>query len=206
MSIYFIWALLFAAFSSGSVLQTVPSGKKLEGVKLASSATFQKKTLQPVGAGLRYKKVLFIKAKVYVGQIFSDHPEAFVRKQEGALSSLEKSSALAVQMTFLRDVSAKQVEGAFREGFEENGVSLKDPAIGRFLEAVKAGSGAPEGKTLLVAAEREKDSEKVTYEDAEGKATTVDGGAGFIRNVFSLWLGKATDSGLESFQEEVLSK
>jgi hypothetical protein len=109
-------------------------------------------------------------------------------------------------MTFLRDVSAKQVEGAFREGFEENGVSLKDPAIGRFLEAVKAGSGAPEGKTLLVAAEREKDSEKVTYEDAEGKATTVDGGAGFIRNVFSLWLGKATDSGLESFQEEVLSK
>jgi hypothetical protein len=129
-----------------------------------------------------------------------------VRTSEGALASLDKSNALAMQLNFLRDVDAKDVQGAFQDALKENGVNVEDAAVKKFLEAVKAGGGAKEGKTLVVAAERKGGKEIVTYEDSAGKAEAIEGGPGFIRQIFSLWLGKATDSGVENLQAGILGK
>lgn len=199
-------ALLFPLLASAAILEVAPSEKVLEGVKLAKSAKFQGKTLEQVGAGLRFKKVVFVKAKVYVGELFLDKPADFVRTTEGALASLDKSTILAMQLNFLRDVDAKDVQGAFQDALKENGVNVEDAAVKKFLEAVKAGGGAKEGKTLVVAAERKGGKEIVTYEDSAGKAEAIEGGPGFIRQIFSLWLGKATDSGVENLQEGILGK
>lgn len=199
-------SLLFPLISSAATLETQPGDKALEGVKLAKSAKFSGKALEAVGAGFRFKKVVFVKAKVYVGELFLDKPADFVRTTEGALASLDKSSALAMQLTFLRNVEAKDVQGAFQDALKENGVNVEEPAMKKFLEAVKAGGGAMDGKTLVVAAERKGGKEIVTYEDSAGKAEAIEGGAGFIRQIFSLWLGKPTDSGVENLQEGILGK
>jgi hypothetical protein len=76
--------------------------------------------------------------------------------------------------------------------------------VANFLAAVKAGGGAKEKNSIVVAGELMGDVEAVIYEDAEGKATTVSGGPGFVRQVFSLWLGKPTDGGVESFKKDLL--
>jgi hypothetical protein len=206
MRTLFILALLFPLISPAAILETQPGDKALEGVKLAKSAKFSGKALEQVGAGLRFKKVVFVKAKVYVGELFLDKPADFVRTSEGALASLDKSNALAMQLNFLRDVDAKDVQGAFQDALKENGVNVEDAAVKKFLEAVKAGGGAKEGKTLVVAAERKGGKEIVTYEDSAGKAEAIEGGPGFIRQIFSLWLGKATDSGVENLQAGILGK
>src|SRR5690606_8387548 len=128
--------------SLAAILETQPGDKTLEGVKLAKSAKFQGKTLELAGAGFRFKKVVFVKVRVYVGELFLDKPADFVRTTEGALASFDKSSALAMRMTFLRDVDAKDVQGAFEDALKANGVSVEDSAVKKFLEAVKAGGGA----------------------------------------------------------------
>lgn len=199
-------ALLCPLLAPAAILETTVGDKALEGVKLAKSAKFHGKALEPVGAGLRFKKVAFIKAKVYVGELFLDKPADFVRTTDGALASLDKSSASAMQLTFLRDVDAEDVQGAFEDALKENGVNVEDAAMKKFLGAVKAAGGAKDGKTLVVAAERKGGKEFVTYEDSAGKAETIEGGPGFIRQVFSLWLGKATDSGVENLQQGLLGK
>ncbi len=57
----------------------------------------------------------------------------------------------------------------------------------------------------MVAGEIAGEVETVIYEDTEGKATTDRGGPGFVRQVFSLWLGKPADGGVESFKKDLLS-
>jgi hypothetical protein len=57
----------------------------------------------------------------------------------------------------------------------------------------------------VVAGEIAGEVETVIYEDTEGKATTDRGGPGFVRQVFSLWLGKPADGGVESFKKDLLS-
>ena len=92
----------------GAVLFSSAGGKEIENIKVSDEAKAtigdRNYALKLVGAGLRYKKVAFIKAKVYVGEFFVDAPEKIHRDSSKALSSLENIKAAAIRMTFLRDV------------------------------------------------------------------------------------------------------
>ena len=158
-----------------------------------------------MGAGLRYKKVAFIKAKVYVGELFVDAPEKFQKSRNGALGSLSGERAVAIRMTFVRDVDGAKVSNGFKEALEENKVKLDAPAVAGFLEAVKAGGEAKDKTTLIVIGEKLLGGkEAVSYESAAGKVVTVTGGAGLVQDIFSIWLGKIDDSGLENLKNEIL--
>lgn len=200
-------SFLLTFTAQAALLEPSTSDKTLEGVKLAEKADVlvgkKKQGLTMVGAGLRYKKVVFVKAKVYVGQLFVSNPAKFERTEAGALDSLSHSNTIAMQMTFLRDVDAKTVQEAFSGALKENEVK-ETGAVAKFLDAVKAGGGAKDGKALVVMGVRSPAGETVTYEDADGKVVTINGGAGFIRDVFSLWLGKPADSGVENLKKEIL--
>jgi hypothetical protein len=204
----FIALFLVPCLAFAETLGLKPGEKQLEGVQLAVSATFREgepaQTLQAAGSGLRFKQVLFVKAKVYVAQLFLKRPEALVRTADGALASLEESGAAAIHLTFLREVDAKSLEGAFRDAFKKNGISMESGPVASFLEAVRSGGGAKSGQSLVVAGERSGEKEVVVYEDTEGKASRIEGGAGFLRQVFAIWLGQPADSGLESLKKDIL--
>lgn len=200
-SLFLLPISLFAA-----VLEGKGQLGEVEKVKIAEAAqaTLDGRSygLKLVGAGLRYKKVAFFKANVYVGELFVGALEKFDKKS--ALDSLAQEKAVAMRLTFLRDVDGGKVSGGFKEGLEHNKVKLDDPAIKAFLEAVKSGGEAKEKSTLLVMGEKISDEkEAVTFESSSGKTTTVSGPKGLVRSVFSIWFGSLNDSGLENLRDEI---
>jgi hypothetical protein len=204
----FVPKLLWPLLSLAAVISGEGDGGTLEGVKVPAKARVEIQgrvsTVSSVGVGLRFKKVVFVKAKVYVGQLFLSEPEALKKSRKEALDSLNGVKVAAMQMHFLRNVDAPTVQEAFRESFKENKISLDQEPIQKFLTAVKAGGGAQEGKTLTVIGEKVGARELVTYEGTDGKPVTIEGGGGFRREVFALWLGEPTDSGVENLQEGLL--
>ncbi len=195
--------------SFASVLAMSPGLHDVEGVKVSQDgkATVAGRTynLREVGAGLRYKKVAFIKAKVYVGELLMDAPEKFQKSEDKALDSLIGQKAVAMRMTFLRNVDGEKVSNGFKEALEENKVKLDSPAIKAFLAAVKDGGEAKEKTTLVVIGEKlAGGKEAVSFESSSGKLATVDGEAGLVNSIFSMWLGKIDDSGLANLKSEIL--
>lgn len=205
MLLFMFLTLALLPSAPAAVLTSVPGTAEVEGVKIASAAKASGVSLALVGAGLRYKKVAFIKAKVYVGEFFADAPEKIVKTADGALASLSAQKMVAIRMTFVRDVDGEKVSNGFREALEENKVKLDGPAVKQFLDAVGSGGAAKNKAALTVVGEkRPGGKEAVSYESATGKLVTVEGEPGFVHDIFSIWLGKIDDSGLENLKEEIL--
>ncbi len=184
------------------------AGKAIEGVSTSTSAKVsvqgRSSALSLVGAGLRYKKIAFIKPNVYVGEFFVDAPAKVQKTAAAVLGSLDGEKTLAMRMTFVRNVDGEKISNGFKEALEENKVKLDAGPVKAFLEAVKSGGEAKDKKTLIVVGEKLGAKEVVTYENAAGKAVSVEGGPGFVKEIFSMWFGKIDDSGLESFRDDVL--
>lgn len=197
-----------APSASAGLLTVTPGSAEIEKVKVGSAATAKvdgrSHSLKLVGAGLRYKKVALFKADVYVGELFVDAPEKFTKTKDGALASLAAQKAAAIRMTMLRDVEGEKVSGSFKDGLEENKVEIGGN-VKAFLDAVKSGGEAKKGTTLVLVGEKlAGGKEAVSWENGEGKVTTVTGEAGLVKTIFSIWLGEIDDSGLESLRDEIL--
>jgi len=191
--------LLATSLSSNTFAQT-----QLEGVTLTTAGLSKNgQKLQYVGAGLRSKKVVMVNVRVYVGEFFVADTAKF--QKSNALQSVTESSPALIQLHFLRDVDAEKVQSSFKEALEANKVDLKKEEVQKFLEAVKSGGEAKKGKMLSILGAKKSDgSETITYEDSNSKATTVSGGAGFIRDIFAIWLGIPSDDGVAKLKAEIL--
>jgi hypothetical protein len=178
----------------------------LEGVTLSPSITTREgQKLQLVGAGLRNKKVMMINVRVYVAELFVGDLAKFKKNPGEALKSVSEAQPAMIQLHFLRDVDAEKVQSSFKEALEANKVDLKKPEVQKFLEAVKTGGEAKKGKFLIVLGTKKADgTEVITYEDSNFKATTISGGAGFIQDIFSIWLGQPSDDGVAKLKADIL--
>jgi hypothetical protein len=195
-------AVLITLLTSGAYAQSGTS--QLEGVTLSMNGlTRDGQKLSYIGAGLRSKKVVLVNVRVYVGELFVSDTAKF--KKSEALKTVADASPALIQMHFLRDVDAEKVQSSFKEALEANKIDLKKPEIQKFLEAVKNGGEAKSGKMLSVYGAKKGDgSEVITYEDSNSKATTVSGGAGFIQEIFAIWLGTPSDGGVAKLKEDIL--
>lgn len=205
----FLATLLLCPAGFAGVLTASPGSREIEKVKVSTEAKAKladrSYNLKLVGAGLRYKKVALFKADVYVAELFAESADKFTKTEAGALDSAAAQKAVALRMTFLRDVEGEKVAGSFKDGLEENKIPLDSPNVKAFLEAVKSGGESKKGSTLVVLGEKlAGGKEAVSWENGSGKVTTISGDAGFIRTIFSLWFGKLDDSGLESLRDQIL--
>lgn len=200
--------LLASLSSSAAILETKGSGTKIEKLTLPTEAIArvneQEIPLTSVGAGLRSKKVVFVNVKVYVGQLYVADTAAFQKSEASALTSLKTQNAVAIQMHFLRDVDAENVQNSFQEALKVNGIATDSAEIKQFLTSVSKGGEAKSGKSLIVLGHRHNGQESVFYEDTAGNVSEIKGGEGFIEKVFSIWLGKAADSGVAKLKSEIL--
>ncbi|WP_413561416.1 chalcone isomerase family protein [Bdellovibrio sp. HCB209] len=193
--------------AQAALLKTEPGTNKLEKVTLSSAASTtidgQETKLTEVGSGLRAKKVVFVNVKVYVGELYVSDIAKF--KKTDALSSVKDQKAVAIQLHFLRDVDADNVQKSFKEALAANSVSLDDAAIKQFLDAVSKGGEAKEGKALTILGARLKDgTEKISYETTSGTVSEIAGPAGLIEKVFAIWLGKPSDDGVAKLKSSIL--
>lgn len=176
----------------------------LEGVALSTQGLSKDgHKLTFMGAGLRTKKVVLVNIKVYVGELLAAAPENFNKKSP--LSTLTEAAPLMMKLHFLRDVDAKTVQSSFKEALKANQVNLNKTEVEKFLLAVQSGGEAKKNKSLNIFAVKKADgTETLIYEDAEGKSATIDGGSGFIRDIFSIWLGTPSDEGVAKLKSELL--
>ena len=189
--------------------QYVPSPLKLEGVPIAKEAwlqtPYQEIKLGILGKGIREKEIfLFISVNVYVAQMFSSSPFAFIRSRSFALSSLKSMKAVAMSMTFLRDVELDRVLDSWETSLEANNVDITKPEIKFFLDSVKNGGKARKGKSFVLIGERlGNGTEAITYQSSE-KSYTIFGAEDFIQSIFSVWFGKNLDSDLDKLRTQIL--
>lgn len=196
---------LFSLSANADIFKPTGTGPIVEKVALPATITSESPamTLNSIGAGLRDKKVVMVNVKVYVGQLFVSNLEAF--KKADSLNSIEQIEGLAIRLHFLRDVDAENVKNSFRDALKANKVDFKSAEINKFLEAVAAGGEAKSGKTLTVFGHKNADgTETIVYESNDKKATSISGSKGFIKNVFSIWLGTPSDSGVKKLKEAIL--
>jgi hypothetical protein len=88
------------------------SAAEISGVKLPDQVTVAGKSLKLNGAGLRQATIL--KVNVYAAGLYLEKPSG----DGEAIANSDQ--AKSIQMTFMRDVSAKQMAEAFGEGFDKN--------------------------------------------------------------------------------------
>lgn len=191
--------MLVSALCSTSFAQT-----QLEGVTLSTGGlTKDGQKLQYVGAGLRNKKVVMVNVRVYVGEFFIGDSAKF--QKSNPQKTVSDATPALIQLHFLRDVDAEKVQSSFKDALEANKVDLNKAEIQKFLEAVKTGGEAKKGKMLSILGVKKGDgSEIITYEDSNSKATTVSGGAGFIQDIFAIWLGTPSDDGVAKLKADIL--
>jgi hypothetical protein len=141
-----------------------------------------------------------------VGELLVSDNKAYVCDSAKALDSVSNLGAVAMRLTFLRAIGMSDLQKAFQDGFENNNVDDSTAAIKQFMAAVSAGGDIPNGAALSFTGEKVADGEIVTYENAKGNAVSIKGGAGFIKSIFSLWLGNTgSDNGLKSLREKLVS-
>ncbi len=202
--------ILSCSLSHASLLKLEKGTRSVEGINISKSATAtvgdQSVHLGTVGAGLRWKKVLFTKVKVYVAQLMVESPERFIKKDKEALKSLDDSNNVAIQMTFLRTVDAPTVQSSFRDALSINKVDLNSDAVKAFLSAVKNGGDATSGNSLTILIQKHSDgSETLVYEDSAGKQTQVKSEKGLTQKILAIWLGVPSDDGVASCKSDLLS-
>jgi hypothetical protein len=182
----------------------------VSGVDLTASLTTSVEgrtaNLHLLGAGLRKKKVAIVHVNVYVGQLYSDGATPFVRDGAGALASLAGDKTVALTMTFLRDVSADQVQGAFQDALAANNVDQTSAQMVGFLNAVEAGGDAKNGTTITTIGEKLSDgTEVVTYINDQAAPVSVVGPAGFVNAIMSIWLGTPSDDDLGNAKNDMMT-
>lgn len=207
--IFALLTLLLSVNSMAALLTPEGNGEKLEKFTLPASATatVENETLKltPIGAGLRAKKVVFVNVKVYVGQLLVSNPESF--KKDDPMGSLKNQKTVAIQMHFLRDVDAENVQKSFKEALKANSVSVDDAAVKQFLDSVAKGGEAKDGKALTVLGSKLADgSEAIIYETTSGNISEIKGPAGFTEKIFAIWLGKPADDGVAQLKKSILKK
>jgi hypothetical protein len=213
MKKYVLALLMTSAFAHADLLKLTPGSTTKEGVNIATSAvaTVNGKDypLTTVGAGLRTKRVVF-DVKVYVAQLMVADKAKFKNTDNGALDSLNDESAVAIRLTFLRDVPAANITESFADGFAANNVSEKDTDISQLLGLVTKGGAIANGGSMTFFVTKNADgTETVAYENLAG--TKINGGtldaaaAGMTHKLFSLWLGNPADAGVAKLKQQLLS-
>jgi len=150
------------------------------------------------GAGIRTKSIL--KVNVYVAISYVDLPQGLPARD--AMEGVRKSKTRAIQLTFLRDVKAKQIRSSFADALEANGVEIETSPVKEVLEALTFDLREKSNLTV-VSFEKSPEDEVLLLETAERKMRFTGKNLGF--SFWKIWFGKPADRGLETLREALLS-
>lgn len=136
------------------------------------------------GAGIREKKILLFNANVYVATSYVAEPKRIAPKDywEG----IQANPVKAIQLTFLREVSAGKIRDALAESLEKQGISSKSPMIHQVLERIQT-SMSPKSTLTLVGYSSLKGKEILEVELPNESA--VFEGEALVSQFWKIWFG-----------------
>ncbi len=213
-------ALIGTAFALSSaqaaILNVTPSTNKIDDVTLGSKAvatTEGKSTnLDFIAGGKRIKKILVVKANVYVAQLFVDQKDKFSKTPKEAdletdltsLNSVSNLGVVALKLDFLRDLSADKIVDSFEDALKSNKLDVAtNEGLKKVLAAVKKGGAVAQGDSIAIVGVNGAAQDKLFVENSKGVAEVVEGDSKLVENMFSIWLGIPADSGLERLKGEL---
>jgi hypothetical protein len=193
----------------GSVVFGPASKKEIKGVKLSDSVMAEvggsQVELKRVTSGLRQKKVAVFWASVYVAQVFTNANVDFT-SIEKVRESLIAGLPVVVTMTFVRDVSIDKIVDGYKEVFSANGANVEQDPYAQILTAVKQSGDVKDRQTYYFTfAKSTAGKERFSFwTNGKERYALDDASPGVLDHLFTMWFGKAPDSGLEQLQEETL--
>lgn len=207
----FTTALLTSVLSQATLLTFEPGSLALEGVNLNKTAQINDSKGQPtqlsmdlLGAGLRSKTVLFVAAKVYIAQLFSDNAAEFQRNDAALSSLVTHSKYVAMKISMLRTVSAATLAVSFREAIQANGYDI-DQELTQLLNIVEQSADATQGGSLTMLMTRNaQGGTNIYYEDVNGAQKSFVGSVELMTKVMAIWLGKPADAGLANLKASLI--
>ncbi len=209
--ILFTACLAASVFAQASLLSFDQGTLNLEGVNLNKSAKVNDDrgvatpmNLELLGAGLRSKTVLFIAAKVYVAQLFSDNKAAFKRDGSALTSLTANSKFVALKISMLRNVSASTLSVSFRDALQANNYVIEGE-LTQLLTIVEQSADAVQGKSLtMLMSKNSAGGTNIYFEDVTGTQKSFVGSPELMTKVMSIWLGNPADSGLQTLKDSLL--
>jgi hypothetical protein len=148
--------------------------------RLAAALERESGGLYRTGSGVRVKHVGPFTAKVYaISHYMRELPPA---KSKAAVIAMDTDKALSWRL--LRDLEAKKIQDALRDGFTMNGytdAAKIDRFLGAFTKAV------PENTLITISYAS---APKTTTITVAGDGTASIPGADFMHGVWSVWFGK----------------
>lgn len=204
---------LFSALTAQAALVTFEPGTlQLEGVNLNKTVAINDDKGAPtsikldlLGAGLRTKTVLFVAAKVYVLQLFSDSKATFSRDNNAISSLVQNSKSIALKISMLRTTSASTLSVSFKEALQANGFAM-DNDLTSVLSIIENGADGLQGKDLVMLMIKGQDGKiNLYYEDAKGALKSFSGSSELMTKILSIWLGKPADDGLGKLKTQLLN-
>lgn len=211
VSLFTIATWLSAApVASANLLTFEASDRQINEVPIYSTTNMKVSDksikLNHVGSGLRIKKIVFLKIKVYVASIFVSNLPSVKRTESEALNSIAAQPASAIKLQFTYDVDQKKIREALEESLQANGFDPADPQINRLMELIQAGGDFKKGSTLMLGFTKDTDGYETIYiQDASGKVSVLPNGKGLIKKVYSMWLGEPPDDGLANLKKDLIS-
>lgn len=207
----FALVMVSSMMAQAALLSYEAGFKSINGVSIKKSASINDRNNQPtalkmdvLGAGLRAKTVLVVKANVYVAQLFSDNKAGYVRDANQALSSLVKNSnRVALKIDMLRTVSASALVTSFKEALAANKITL-DAELNSALALMEKSAEATSGKTITLLMTKDNGKTNLYYEPTVGDAVSMVGSAEMMGKIMAIWLGVPADDGLATLKADLL--
>ncbi len=199
----------FSLALSAQTLTTNVGDKKYDTYSLADSADLKvdKDTmnLKPVSHGIRKKKFFAIlPVKVYYAELLAAKPEALVKTDAEALSSLKAAGPVQLRLTMLRDLPAKKISDSFVDALKANDVAVDSGDMKTVLEHISTMSEFKKGEIFSIVGSSKDDKGFLYLQKPNGEIITVAGSNKLVEQMFSIWLGKPVDDKLAELKKELL--
>lgn len=190
----FFIAFLVLIFSSSTFAKELKLTK--DSVLVTDSA--QREILKVKGKGLRHKKITFISIKVYEATLFVTK-EALSAKN---LSDILNTKKVALSIHPLRSFSGSKMEAATLEAYKANNINTKTVSQKEFISIISKNKVVKD-EPILIYGEVQETGDTIFIQQ-NNVLKKISGPSGFVKDVFSIWLGTPVDDDMKDLKTKLL--
>lgn len=203
------FTLSFSQICFSQTLTTLVGDNQFENFNLANSSELKVDNtttqLKSVSHGIRKKKVFgLVPVKVYSAQLLAAKPEALIKSEDQALTSLKAAGPIQLRLTMLRDLSGKQIKESFSDALKVNSVAIDSTDMKNVLDAIAGISEFKKGQSFSIVGSQQAEKGILYLQKPDGEIVTITGSAGLPEQMFSIWFGKPVDDKLADLKKELL--
>ncbi len=187
--------LIFLTFSFSNAMEINDSGTSLT----LTTDSETNLSLSGKTEGIRHKRVALFNINVYKAKLYVD-PEFVTVKNASKILALKSK---AIKITPMRSFSGKKLKEAMVVSYEKNSVDPTTKAQVEFLSLISANKIKKNQIVYLIGHEGKNQDQLFLVMSSLKKK--IQGPKGFLKDVFSVWLGNPVDGDMEKLQNILIN-